>query len=147
MMALRLACDEKHVFAGVAILGASLPSDLETSCRPPRPVPLLLIAGTADPVVPYHGGTVTLPHGKTETLSVDKTLSLFGKAAGCAGGTITTAFPDKDPHDGTRAYLDRLSNCAVPVEAVRIEGASHALPNGDVSSAKLVRDFFRSLGG
>ncbi|MFZ3328407.1 MAG: phospholipase, partial [Methylocella sp.] len=34
MMALRLACDEKNVFAGMAVLGASLPSDLEASCKP-----------------------------------------------------------------------------------------------------------------
>jgi polyhydroxybutyrate depolymerase len=160
VMALRLACDEKHVFAGVAVLGASLPSDLAASCKPPHPVPLLLIAGTADSMAPYYGGTVTLPHAKAEILSIDKTLGLFGKAAGCAGGMTTTVFPDKDAHDGTRAFLDRLSNCAVPVEAVRIEGGGHALPgvpgeavsghgltNGDVSSAKLVWDFFRPLGG
>ncbi|HEY8030814.1 MAG TPA: phospholipase [Methylocella sp.] len=158
MMALRLACDEKNVFAGVAVLGASMPADLEASCKPPYPLPLIMIAGTADPVVPYHGGKASLPHGNTELLSVDATLGLFGKAAGCTGGTTATIFPDKDTHDGTRAYLDKLNNCKVPVEAVRIEGGGHALPglsseagqglsNGDVNSAKLVWDFFRHLGG
>jgi polyhydroxybutyrate depolymerase len=160
MMALRLACDEKNVFAGIAVLGASLPSDLEASCKPSHPIPLMMIAGSADTAVPLQGGEASLPHGKTELLSIDATLGLFGKAAGCAGGMTTTVFPDKDFHDGTRAYLDKRNNCEVPVEAVRIEGGGHPPPGlsseggprhglakGDVNSAKLVWDFFRPLGG
>jgi polyhydroxybutyrate depolymerase len=160
MMALRLACDEKNVFAGIAVLGASLPSDLEASCKPSHPIPLMMIAGTADPVVPVSGGKASLPHSKTELLPIDATLDLFGKAAGCTGGMTTTNFPDKDLHDGTRAYLDKLNNCKVPVEAVRIEGGGHAPPGlsseggpghglakDDVNSAKFVWDFFRPLGG
>ncbi|HUI20027.1 MAG TPA: phospholipase [Methylocella sp.] len=160
MMALRLACDPKNSFAGVAVLGASLPSDLAGSCRPSHPLPLLMIAGTEDPVVPYHGGQANLPHGKVELASVEATLSLFGKAADCAGGTTSTTFPDRGPHEGTRAFLDKLNNCKVPVELVRIEGGGHMLPgisgqigpvpeqgaSGDLNSAKLVWDFFRPLG-
>jgi polyhydroxybutyrate depolymerase len=160
MMALRLACDEKNVFAGIAVLGASLPSDLEASCKPSHPVPLMMIAGTTDTVAPFHGDEASLPHGKTELLSIDATLGLFGKAAGCAGGMTTTSFPGKDLHDGARVYLDKLNNCQVPVEAVRIEGGGHPLPGlsseggpghglakGDFNSTKLVWDFFRPLGG
>jgi polyhydroxybutyrate depolymerase len=159
-MALRLACDEKNVFAGVAVLGASLPSDLEASCKPSHPTPLMMIAGTADTVIPDHGGKASMPRGNTEHLSIDATLGLFGKAARCAGGMTTTVLPGKDVHVGTRAYLDKLNNCQVPIEAVRIEGSGHALPSvsseggaghglpkGDVNSAKLVWDFFRRLGG
>ncbi len=159
-VALRLACDEKNVFAGMAVLGASLPSDLEASCKPSHPIPLMMIAGTADATIPFPGGKASLPHGKPELLSIDATLGLFGKAAGCAGGMTTTGFPAKDLHDGARAYLDKLNNCKVPVEAVRIEGSGHPLPGlssesgpghglatGDVNSAKLVWDFFRPLGG
>jgi polyhydroxybutyrate depolymerase len=159
MVALRLACDEKIVFAGIAVLGASLPSD-EASCKPSRPIPLMMIASTTDTVVPFHGGEASLPHGKTELLTINATLGLFGKAAGCVGGMTTTMFPGKDLHDGTRAYLDKLNNCKVPVEAVRIEGGGHAqaglsseggpghgVAKGDVNSAKLVWDFFRRLGG
>ena len=127
-MALRLACDEKNAFAGVAILAASLPSDLETSCKPSRPIPLMMIAGTADPEIPLHGGKASLPHAKTELLPIDATLGLFGRTAGCAGGMTTTVLPEKDSHGGTRAYLDKLNNCEVPVEAIRIEGGGRALP-------------------
>jgi polyhydroxybutyrate depolymerase len=159
---LRLACEQTSGFAGLAVIGASLPSDLADSCKPAHPLPLMMISGTADPVVPFHGGQANLPHSKVELASVETTLGIFGKAAGCAAGMTTTVFPDKDTRDGTRAYLDRLNNCAVPVELVRIEGGGHEMPglasemgqgsgqsltNGDVNSAKLVWDFFRPLGG
>jgi polyhydroxybutyrate depolymerase len=120
----------------------------------------MIIAGTSDPAVPPHSGKASLPQGKTELLSIDATLGLFGKAAGCVGGMTTTILPYKDLRDGTRAYLDKLNHCTVPVEAVRIEGGAHAraglssegrpghgLANGDINSAKLVWDFFRRLGG
>ena len=81
MMALRLACDQKNGFAGLAVLGASLPSDIEASCKPSHPLPLLMIAGTEDPVIPFRGGKVNLPHGKAELVPVETTLGLFGKAA------------------------------------------------------------------
>lgn len=160
IMALRLACDERNAFAGMAVLGAGLPLDLEASCKPARPIPLMMIVGAADPMVSYHGDKASSPHDKTELLSVDATLGFFGKFAGCAGGVTTTVFPSRDSREGTRAYLDKLNNCGVPVEAVRLEGGARALPGlaseagpghglaiGDVNSARLVWDFFRRLGG
>jgi polyhydroxybutyrate depolymerase len=162
VMALRLACDQKISFAGLAVLGASLPSDLEDSCKPSHPIPLLMIAHTDDPVVPFHGGEANFPHGKTALISVEATLGLFSKAAGCEGAVSITAFPDKETRDGTHATLDKPNNCKVPIELVRIEGSDHGpqppsneagpgfgegLSNGDVNSAKLVWDFFRPLGG
>lgn len=162
LMALRLACEDKNAYAGMAVLAASMPSDLAGSCKPLRPLPLMLIAGTADPMIPFQGGKASLPNNKAELLSVDATLRTFGKVAGCGDGVTTTVFPDKDSHDGTRAYLDKLNNCSVPIEAVRIEGGGHVLPglwseagngsgrgltNGDVNSPRLIWDFFRPLGG
>ncbi|MGH6936915.1 MAG: alpha/beta hydrolase family esterase [Methylocella sp.] len=158
IMALRLACDEKNAFAGMAVLGASLPSDLEAACKPSHPIPFMMIAATADTGIPAHGGKASLPHGNAELLSIDATLGLFGKAARCAGGMTTTALPGKDLRVGARAYLDKLNNCKVPVEAVRIEGGpptglssqggqGHGVADGDVNRGKLVWDFFRRLGG
>jgi polyhydroxybutyrate depolymerase len=120
----------------------------------------MMIAGTADPLVPFLGGKANLPDSKLELLPVQATLGVFGKAAGCGEGHTTTVFPDRDPNDGTRVFLDKLNGCAAPVELVRIEGGGHAIPghgngaeaaigprNSDVDSAKLIWDFFRRLGG
>jgi polyhydroxybutyrate depolymerase len=157
-VALRLACENTALFAGVAVVISSMPADLGPTCAPSRPLPFLIIAGTADAQVPFAGGKSNLPDNKTEFLSIDATLGIFGKAAGCADGRTTTAFPDRNPRDGSRAYLDKLTGCKVPVAAVRIEGGGHSIPghwnpgdpesgpsarNNDIESAKLIWDFFR----
>jgi polyhydroxybutyrate depolymerase len=160
--ALRLACDDANAFAAVAAVITGMPADLAAACKPSRPLPFLMIAGTADPVIPYQGGKANLPDDKGEFLSADATLAIFAKAAGCGEGRATTAFPDRGPRDGTRAYLDKLNGCKAPVELVRIEGGGHAIPghssasgvdsargprNLDLDGAKFIWEFFRRLGG
>ena len=162
MMALRLVCDNAMTFAGAAAVITGMPADLAATCKPARPIPFMIIAGTADPLIPYNGGKADLPQSKAQILPLDATLAIFGKAAGCGEGRTTTPFPDRDPHDGTRAYLDKLNGCKAPVEAIRIEGGGHSIPghwsgagfesargrrNSDIESASLIWDFFRRLGG
>ncbi len=159
--ALRLACDSTQLFAGAAAVISAAPADLGASCRPSRPLPLLMIVGTADPFIPYAGGKAALPESKIDVLSVDAALAIFGKAAGCGEGRTTTPIPDRDPHDGTRSYLDKLNGCKVPVEALRVEGGGHSIPghlsrgetasrgahSNDFEAARTIWDFFSRLGG
>ncbi len=160
--AFRLVCDNAALFAGAAAVVTSLPADLAATCKPSRPVPLIMIAGTADASVPYAGGKVNLPASKTSVVSVDATLAVFAKAAGCGEGRSTAIMPDRDTHDGTRAYLDKFNGCKVPVQLLRVEGGGHSVPghgapavadathglhNNDVESARLIWDFFSTLGG
>lgn len=158
--ALRLACESPTLFAGVAVVISGMPADLAATCAPAHPLPLLIIAGTADPLVPFKGGKANLPDNKTDLLSADATLAIFGKAAGCGDARTTIAFPDRNPRDGSRAYLDKLTGCKGRVALVRIEGGGHAIPghwnpgdpesgplarNNDVETAKLIWDFFRQI--
>ncbi|MBO0733836.1 MAG: phospholipase [Methylocapsa sp.] len=155
VLALRLACEGKQKFAGVAVLAASLPQSLESTCTAPNPVPLLMIQGAGEPpVAPLPSGDY-LAHGAPALLPVEETLALFGRAAGCEAGATTTPVPAKEMH-GARAYIDKLNQCVVPIEVIRVESGGHALPGakpeaemggGAVGSAKLVSDFFRGLGG
>lgn len=161
--ALRTVCDNAALFAGAAALITALPADLADSCKPARPVPFMMIVGTADPYVPFAGGKVNLPDSKISVLSADATLAVFARAAGCGEGRGTTPMPDRDTRDGTRDYLDKLNGCKVPVEILRVEGGGHSAPghlagvgadttrgglhNNDIESARLIWDFFRKLGG
>ncbi len=159
--AFRSVCDDPSMFAGAAMLITAMPADLAATCKPSRPLPLMMIAGTADPAIPYAGGATNLPDAKINVISADATLAIFGKAAGCGEGHATTPIPDRDPHDGTRAYLDKLNGCKVPVEMLRVEGGGHSVPghlseggeiasrgphNKDFEAARTVWDFFRRLG-
>jgi polyhydroxybutyrate depolymerase len=161
LFAIRLACEHSEIFSGIVAILAGMPADLKQTCRPARPIRFMLIAGTADPFVPFHGGLATLPGNKVALLSADETLAVFAKANGCSDGKTTTAFPDRDPKDGTRAFLEKLKGCKAPVELVRIEGGGHIIPgrwasgarsgtaglhNNDIDTATLIWDFFRRAG-
>lgn len=162
MMALRLVCDPDNSFAGAAILISGLPTDLEKSCKPGRPLPILLISGTSDPLVPYHGGKSNLPESKTDVLSAKATLGIFAKAADCSETFTTAAYPSKVPNEATRVFLEKLNGCKAPVELIRVEGGGHHIPgrasgapgskasgahNFDIDAAKLIWAFFRRAGG
>lgn len=162
LMALRLVCEHSALFAGAAILIASLPAEFAQSCHPAHPLPFLLIAGTADPVIPYDGGDADLVDNKSALLSVEETVAIFAKAAHCGASKTTTEFPHHDAGDDTRAYLEKFDGCKAPVELVRIDGGGHAIPgrwkggergrmmgkvNNDFDSALLIWELFRKARG
>ncbi|MGB5369638.1 MAG: PHB depolymerase family esterase, partial [Flavobacteriaceae bacterium] len=51
-MSSRLLCDRADVFRGGAILTASISVDYISNCNPQKPVAVLLMNGTEDPIVP-----------------------------------------------------------------------------------------------
>ena len=163
-MALRAICQSGEAFAGAAVLIAGMPADLATSCKPPRPLALMMVLGTADTLVPYNGGVTNLADSKIEILPADTTLAIFARAASCSDTRTTTAIPDHDAHDGSRVYIEKFTGCKAPVELLRVEGGGHSIPgrvatdthnlpssvgtrNNDVDTTKLIADFFRPLGG
>ena len=58
IMASRVACDLADRVAAVAVIAGSAGQGFEQSCRPARPVAVMLVAGSADRTVPYAGGKV-----------------------------------------------------------------------------------------
>jgi polyhydroxybutyrate depolymerase len=166
MMALKLACSGADDFAGVVSIFATLPADLAATCKPAHPLPFLLLLGTADPFVPFNGGEANLVDIKTKLLSGRATLDFFAKVAGCGDSHTTTAFVDRQI-EPSRAYLEKLNGCKVPVEFLRVEGGGHLLPrlsglpsavramdsehapglrNRDVDGPTVIWDFLRHLG-
>lgn len=92
-MSHRLGCEASDLFAAVApdsgVLG--IPAD---QCHPLRPVPLLQIHGTADPLVPYDGGTPPggnlLGFTNGTFISVADTISVWAQRDGCVGQPVQT---------------------------------------------------------
>jgi len=58
MMSGRLACDLSDRIAAVAQVAGTIGVEERDRCAPSAPVSILVIAGTADPLVPYAGGAV-----------------------------------------------------------------------------------------
>ncbi len=55
-MSQRLACEASTRIAAVAPVVATLGVELAARCRPARPVPVLMVNGADDPLVPFQGG-------------------------------------------------------------------------------------------
>lgn len=143
--AFRVACGDPSPFAAVAAAG-SAPSSLPAACKPPGPLPFMLVAP------PEPGAGAETP----ETAPAEAVVAVFARAAHCGAGRATTAIPDRDPRDGLRAWLDRLDGCSVPVELARVEVDKSApgkpkpgeapragAQAADVVGSKTILDFFR----
>ncbi len=158
ILALRLACDGADYLAGAAVMIANMPDKLAASCKPAKPMAFMLMNGTADPLMPFAGGKADLGSFKDNVVSSEATLAPFAAAAGCGTERAKQEMPDRDPNDGSRAVLERLSGCKTPVELMRIDGGGHTLPgrpvasdrgtavgaqNNDISTPRVIWDFVR----
>ena len=123
-MAHRLACDDSTEIAGIVSLAGETylnPSD----CTPTAPVSVLQIQGTADAVIPYGGGQVSVQAfpGAIETVND------WQPRDGCAPGLVD----DPTPLDldsvliGAETTAGRFSGCtgSSGVELWTIQGGSH----------------------
>ena len=160
ILAMRIACEGADFIAGLAVMISAMPSAMAPSCKIAKPTALLMINGTADPLVPYQGGTANLGAFKENVLSVEETLKPFLAAAQCNGERTKHDAPDRDPNDGSRVVVENFAGCKTPVELVRVEGGGHTLPgrparadrgvavgalNNDISTPRVISDFVRRV--
>ena len=140
MMSYRLACDLSDRIVAIAPVAGDLPA---VACRPGRPISVLAINGTSDPLVPYDGGVA----GRGGTvLSSPASADFFARADGCSDA-IASDEPDLDRDDGVRSH-DRRYRCPAKlgVELVTLEGGGHTWPGGPQYLPKILigptsRDF------
>lgn len=130
-LALRLACSDANLVAGVAVVGAELPPSVAASCKPSRPVPLLMITDAPDSQTPSQAGLSDSAEQKAQANSTPASLAPFAAAAGCAASTPAPVLlsPRKDK-DGSRATVETFNGCKAPVELIRLQDAERAPPGG-----------------
>jgi polyhydroxybutyrate depolymerase len=164
-MALRMAIERPQVVRAVAAVAASMPAKSE--CAPPaRFVPVLLINGTADSVMPYRGGAVGfgLQRNRGTVLSTPASVRKWASLGGLRRIPNNSSMPDLDGDDGSTVtqmtYSDRKGN--VGVKLYRVNGGNHGIPsrlprgaqralpgmgrtNGDIESAAEIMAFFEQV--
>lgn len=131
----RLACELADRFAAVAPVAGTMPADIAPACRPARPVAVLQIAGTADPIMPYDGGKVADFGGRGEggvVLPAAATAIAWAERNHCAGVAVPEALPPIAPPDGTTVTRTRWTSCAgdTAVTLLMILGGGHTWPGG-----------------
>lgn len=117
-----IACRYPDRFAAFATMMMTVPVGYSESCKPSRPVPILMMNGTYDPIVPMFGR----PTPGARLMSADDSAKLFAKIDNCAPPTTTQA-------PGARiTRWDQCSNGAV-VRYYRIDGG-HQPPSQSVDA-------------
>jgi polyhydroxybutyrate depolymerase len=155
-----LGCVMTSTFAGLAPVSGSMPAADVGSCHPARPIPVLTIAGTGDPIMPYTGGEIRLLGVDRGTvISAAATAAFWASNDRCARTPRRTVLPPIAATDGTRVTQTSYSGCApgTSVELDTIEGGGHAWPGGpqyapkmfigpaskQLDATKAIADFFK----
>ena len=123
----RLGCDLARRFAAIAVVAANFDQPLAARCAPSHPLPVLLIHGSDDPLVPEAGG---LMDGEP-VLSTADTVARWATLAGC-GATPSGAQLPTLVNDGTSVARSTYSGCQGGAQVVfyNVSGGGHTWPGG-----------------
>ncbi len=132
MMAYRLGIELGNRLTAIAAIIANLPDNLKGQ-RPVKPLPVLIMNGTADPMMPWDGGSVrVLGKEYGEVLSTNDTVKYWAMAAGLTGPPETRRLQDRSTDDQSTVEVDlyRKPQGTLEVVLYRIVGGGHNLPGG-----------------
>ena len=134
MMVQRLACDAAGHFAALASVIANLPEPLSSTCRPAAPVPMLIMNGTADLLMPWSGGPVGRGRqARGRVIGAEATAEFWARANECEARPLAGLLPDLAPDDGVTVRLARWQRCVAGSEVAfyGLEGGGHRWPGRD----------------
>lgn len=164
LFAWRLGCDLSARFAAIAPVAGGMPEDIAAACRPARPLAVLEIAGTSDPIMPFGGGAVADFGGRGEggkVLAAADSAALWARRNACAAADTPRPVPPVAAADPTRILRTDYAGCtaAGTVTLVTVAGGGHAWPGGpryappariglvsrQLDASQAIVDFFLSL--
>lgn len=131
-MAFRLGCEMSRRFAAVASIAAEMPKAMKDWCAPSQAISLLMMNGTADPVVPYYGGSGHA--GSYPTMSAEDSAKQWVKYDSCSAKPEHTKIAPREK-GGMETNVYKFGDCQAGTEVQRysIEGAGNVWPGGDAS--------------
>jgi polyhydroxybutyrate depolymerase len=126
-MANRLVCDRADLVTAIAPVAGTLGA--ATPCSPSRPVSVMAVHGTADPVVPYEGGLMNGRGGTSDIVSAPALAERWREMDRCPGPLLG------DPASTGEVQEMTAAGCAdgTEVTLVRINGGGHTWPAGRFS--------------
>jgi polyhydroxybutyrate depolymerase len=158
----RLGCELSNRIHAIAAVSGTMAAELAPACQPIHPISVLQVSGTADPVMPYGGGTVRKFLGAGEggtVLSASDTAQLWARSNGCSPATAPETLPQTGEPDETSVVRQTHSRCrkSATVTLLTVRGGGHAWPGGpqvaprifgrsssQLDTSKTVVDFFLS---
>jgi polyhydroxybutyrate depolymerase len=162
VFAFRLAMDLDHPLAAIAAACASMPGD-HVPAKPSRAVSVLMIEGTADPLMPYEGGQVHFYNTlRGFVLGTEASLNFWKAADGLKDDPVVESIP----HTGRKLDATRVARTTwgdakgLQVMLLKVQGGGHCEPsinhrygilytsicgkqNTDIESAEEAWQFFK----
>ncbi len=142
----RLACELGNRISAIASVGGVMSDSTNKYCQSARPIPVLQIHGTKDPIVKYEGFKRSMP--------VEKTVAFWTKRNSCSHSD-TVLLPDISVKDKTTASLIKFNcNSKAPVWFLKIQNGGHTWPGSkinylflgktskDFNASELIWEFF-----
>ncbi len=163
-MVMKLAKQKPEWFKGFAVISANLPTENNNDCiDTKKPVSLLLMNGTNDPINPYEGGEVILDRQSFgSVISTEQNLQHWLNVSNCdLLEKGITQFPQNKAENNITAiqktYLSSTTN--KQISFIKVINGGHTIPNRnfrvpikkmgemnkDIDGPKLIWDFLMAL--
>lgn len=163
-MTLRLALERPDLARAIAVVAASLPSDATTECTDTgAPMPLLVLNGEEDPILPFAGGA--MPRGRGQVVGFEELVARWVMRNGIDGAPTERLFDRSiagERIDTRIEVTDYASADGLPISAMRVVLGGHGEPSiaheypttfesivgkqsHDAEMARLIWTFFESL--
>ncbi len=127
MMIQAFACYSDR-FAGIAPVMGSMTRGYAEVRNPKKPIPVLIMHGTADPVVPYDGGETNAGPGRRPVfLSAEENAEWWASKNGCNSEPSIRKLPDSNPKDSFSVEVIEY-DCNSSVLLYKINGGGHTWP-------------------
>lgn len=144
-MAYKLALTMPEKFRAVTAVIANLPDTNNMDCiEVKRPVPIMIINGTEDPLNPYKGGMMVLGNVTFGYVrSTDRTFKYWATLAGYTGKPDEENLPDSDPSDGRTIVRYTYKKKGKPeIVLLKVIGGKHDYPR-DIDAYEEAWEFFK----
>lgn len=148
-MSYALLAKAPDVFAAAAPVMAAMPGFAAEPLDGARPIPLCIVHGTGDDIVPYEGGGMF--HGGEGMLLVPEAVAFWTAHNQCAVDPLREDLPDAAPGDGCTAYVETYAGGKDGADVVlyTVVNGGHTWPGGyepvpEFIVGPLCRDFSAS---
>ncbi len=159
-MTQRLACTMQNHFAAFASVAATAPYGIEQFCEGAGAVPVLMMNGRDDRIVPWEGITRQTSAGRSVYFAapVEQTVRFWQSHNSCGDDYLFETLPQVDEATTTNVY--RARNCPddAPVILYEIEGGGHVWPGirpvesellgtstDDFNASEVIWEFFQGF--
>ena len=162
LMSYRLAMELSGKIAAIAPVTASLGEKLNKKSSPQKPVSVLILNGTHDPLMPYNGGNIGFKRQKRDigkVISTRETVKVWVEHNGCKKDPKIIQLPDINKKDGCTVEKEVFSGGKNGAEVVlyTVHKGGHTWPQGtqylpvgiigrtnmDINACDVIWEFFK----